>query len=203
MNTMIATLAFLLTASPAMAASPEPTVELEVRQEVGFNVKAEAQAIREIARVLRAEVDAGRLTLTPEAEGRWTEGEALWASIRSKARNDDYMAAYTQVREVRRLMADTVRVAFQGEETPALRKALDGYFHAVSDRVTNARTYMQNHTLDADARSAFATGDAAWNEARAMSADGRYAQAYARTLDGMDALDQILRHTYEGKKHRR
>lgn len=203
MNKMIATLAFLLTASPAFAGTPEPSVELEVRQEVGLNVKAEAHAIREIARVLRTEVDAGRLTLTPEAQGRWTEGEALWASIRAKAANDNYMAAYTEVREVRRLMADTVRVAFEGEETSAMRKALDGYFDAVSDRVTHTRRFMTNNELDEAARQSFAKGDAAWEEARALSASGRYAQAYARTLDGMDALDQILRHTYEGKKHRR
>lgn len=206
MTKFVTAFAFLLLATdvtmvPTAHAQEAAESDATVAQKVGANIKDEAIAIRKLAKAIKDQVEAGNITLTDEAKGKWKQGTELWEQITDLAKKEDYKAAYTKVREARRLMAEAFRTAFEGKPSGEIRTALKGYFDAVTPRVEGMKGYVSNHPeLPADAKAAFEKGKVAWTEAKDFAKGKEYGKAFARMLDGMDELDQVIRYVYESKK---
>jgi hypothetical protein len=203
MTRLATVLAFLLVATPVVApttahASEEATSD--IAKKIGMNVREEAQAIRALAKVIKAEVEAGNVELTEAAKGKWKQGTELWDKIIEKAKAEDYKGAYAQTREARRLMAEAFSSAFEGKPSNEVRSALKAYFDAVEPRVAGVKKFKESNELPADAASAYETGKVKWTEAKDYAKGKEYGKAFASVLAGMDELDQVIRFVYESKK---
>lgn len=188
-------------ALPAMAQETEASSELSVRQKVGLNLKAEALALRDLARAIRADVDAGTLSLTPEAKGMWKEGEALWDQLLDEVESEKYKAAYTTVREARRLMGTAMKTAFDsGTPSAKVRKALKAYVGSVEPRIDAVKAYREANGLEGDAAASWDKARSVWKKAKASLREDKHGMAMGQALDALSHLDQVIRHVYEAKQ---
>ncbi len=170
---------------------------------IAHNLKDEAVAIKALAKAVKAEVDAGRLVLTDEAQGRWDRGSEMWKAVLAKVEEKDPKGAYQEVTEARDLMRDTILLAFdKGDTAPAsaLKDTVKGYFDAVEPRIDAVKRYKDKHELPADAQASYDSGAEKWSEAKAFAKDKKYGKALASVMAGMNELDKVVAWIFHNRK---
>lgn len=172
----------------------------EATDHLGENIRAEAEAIKNLAAVLKREVDAGTLTLTEDAKGKWSKGSTLWEEIRELGKAGEYGPAYKKAQEARRLMRDALREAFTGKPSKAVGDALRVYVEAVGPRVAAVKNQMKNYKTTSEAKESFVVAEALWEDAKKAAKKKRWDEAFRVLVDCLGELDKVMYEVYPSSR---
>lgn len=194
MRVALFTVSLLLAAHlPAVALAEDIAEE---RDDVGENIRAEAEAIRGLAAAVKRDVEAGGLVLTEEAQGTWAAGKALWDEITELGKAEAYGPAYKRAREARQLLRQAFREAFVGKPSADVGDALRAYVDAVKPRVAAVERQMENYKGTLEARESFLVAKALWGDASKSAKKKKWDTAFRQLMDCLTELDKVIYEVY-------
>jgi hypothetical protein len=185
--------------APALAEDP-PRAVIEDRDPVGESIRAEAEAIANLAATIRAEVDAGNLVLSEAAEGNWVKGKVLWDQIREQARAQQYGPAYKSARQARNLINTAFKDAFVGKPSAAIVDALKVYVEAVKPRVPALANQIENYQLTLKGKESFHVASATYEQARKYAKKKKWDEAFRSLCDALGEFDKVIYEAYPSSR---
>jgi hypothetical protein len=156
------------------------------------SLKAEGKAMAQLAGSIKAEVKAGRVKVSKDAQGRWETGKAMWDEVKALGEAGKHKEAYAKMRELRQLFGETLGVAFSGKVSDTVREDFHAWWKIAKERAEHIVEYGKTHELSDAVKADYATGKAHWEEAKASAEAKDHAAAFTSMLKGLAALDMVM-----------
>jgi uncharacterized NAD(P)/FAD-binding protein YdhS len=184
-----------LTLSPAMADDAEGPL-VEQTDAVGQNIVAEVRALMHLSKTIRAEIEAGNITLSQAAEGNWAKGRVLWQQVQTQAEAGEYGPAYKTARRARHLVHTSFKEAFTGKPPTSVVDALKGYIDSVKPRVSAITHQIENYQLTLEGRESYHVAMAMYSDARKYAKKKKWDPAFRSMCDALAEYDKVVYEAY-------